>query len=73
VFGTGRSVQLHGNDRITPSWSRTSTQATSSRQKTRQTRPRWPQDGLSSETIVRAAPLSATYGAVCRWVKGHDQ
>jgi hypothetical protein len=37
---TGRSVQTHGNDCMTPSPSRTNTHGMSSRQNTRQTRPR---------------------------------
>jgi hypothetical protein len=51
---------------------RTTTHAVRSRQKTRLTRPEWPQYTLSSETIVTVHPQSATYGAVCRWLKRHN-
>ena len=57
---------------IPPSRSRISTQGTRPRQNTRRTRPDCPQYRLSSETNVAVHPQSAIYGAVCRWLKGHD-
>jgi hypothetical protein len=56
-----------------PMRSRINTHADRSRQKTRLTRPDWPQNELSSETIVTVHPQSATYGAVCRWLKGDHE
>ena len=55
-----------------PMRNRTNTHGDCSRQNTRLTRPDWPQNGLSSETIVTVHPQSATYGAVCRWLKRYD-
>src|SRR5438876_10519183 len=56
-----------------PMRNRTNTHGDCSRQNTRLTRPDWPQNGLSSETIATVHPQSATYGAVCRWLKGYDE
>src|SRR6201987_1825702 len=67
--GTGRSVPPQGTAVLPPVRNRTSTHAVRSRQKTRLTRPDWPQYGPSSEVIVTAHPQSAIYGAVCRWLK----
>ena len=71
--GTGRSVQSHGTAVIPPMRSRTNTHGVRSRQNTRLTRPDWPPCGLSSETIVTVHPQSATYGAVCCWLKRDDE
>jgi hypothetical protein len=56
-----------------PIRNRTKTHGILSRQKTRFTRPAWPQLELSSEVIVTVHPQSATYGAVCRWLKRDDE
>jgi hypothetical protein len=69
--GTGRSVHTHGIVTMPPRRSRATIRGSRWRQKTRLTQPDCPQQGLSSETIVTVHPQSATYGAVCRWFKGH--
>jgi hypothetical protein len=54
--GTGRSVHCHGNASKRPFCPRRTTQGILWRQKTRQTRPAWPQAGLSSAWMVARAP-----------------
>jgi len=56
----GRSVACQGTATIIPLLQRISTQGTPPRQKTRHTRPAWPQCGWLSAITVRAAPRSAT-------------
>src|ERR1700722_340611 len=66
---TGRSVQSQGTAATPPMRRRIRIHGFLSRQKTRFKRPMWPQYALSSEVIVTVHPQSATYGAVCRWLK----
>ncbi len=56
----GRSVACQGTATIIPLLQRISTQGTPPRQKTRHTRPAWPQCGWLCAITVRAAPRSAT-------------
>lgn len=73
IFGIGRSVQSQGTAISPPMRSRINIHGFRWRQKTRLTRPDWPQYTLSSEAIVTVHPQNAIYGVVCRWLERNDE